>query len=82
MTLYLILIFIVGFIAGYFTGAETVPEYQPGDYDKDGKPYTDKDLSVFMTRRNRTKAIQGKAQDQHQTPTKFLSWLKKVLRLQ
>jgi len=82
MTLYLILIFIVGFIVGYFTGAETVPKHLPGDYNKDGKPYTDQDLSVFMSRRNRVKANQAKAQSQVPKSNKFLSWLKKALRLQ
>lgn len=82
MTLYLILIFIVGFIAGYFTGVEVVPKHLPGDYDKDGNPYTDKDLSVFMTRRNRTKANQGKAQSKSKQQSKFITWIKKALRLQ
>lgn len=45
--------FTLGFVFGYFTGAESKPKHTTGDYDGDGQAYTNKDLGVFQSRRNR-----------------------------
>ena len=53
--LLLLLALTLGFVFGYFTGAESKPKHHPGDYDGDGVPYTNKDLGVFQSRRNRAR---------------------------
>lgn len=74
ITLFVTLLVIAAFVAGMFVGKEWVPRHLPGDYDGDGQAYTNKDLGVFQSRRNR-------ANGEGQKPPKLSriqQWLRKI----